>query len=328
MRAHEKSPPHKEVVMRPRTIAVGASALAIMCSLALDPAVIQAQGPEGRWPLQPASGVGRLVAPFLEGWYENEDGTFSYSFGYLNLNDRRVEIPVGEGNLVEPAQFDGMQPTTFESGRHRGVFAVTVPASMAQEDVWWTLTNPGGEVTRVPGRNNWGAYKLDWLPRPHGSRHPRVSFEGGEEGRGPVGVVAGRTLTTSVGTPLTLEIDARDPSERDANDPRFRETIPLRVVWYQHQGPVGGMVEFTRHESTPAPSEQASDDDDGGDAGGVAAGAIVDLPDGRGTARVIATFSAPGEYVLLARVDNWSAPDSSSGNQCCWTNGFVRVTVR
>ena len=31
---------------------------------------------------------------------------------------------------------------------------------------------------------------------------------------------------------------------------------------------------------------------------------------------------------MLAQVDNWSAPDSGSGDQCCWTNGYVRVTVR
>jgi hypothetical protein len=52
------------------------------------------------------------------------------------------------------------------------------------------------------------------------------------------------------------------------------------------------------------------------------------LPDGEGVARVVATFSEPGEYILHAQVDNWGATDSSSGNQCCWTNGYVRVTVR
>jgi hypothetical protein len=55
---------------------------------------------------------------------------------------------------------------------------------------------------------------------------------------------------------------------------------------------------------------------------------VVPLSEGEGTARVIATFSEPGEYLMLAQVDNWSATDSSSGNQCCWTNGYVRVTVR
>ena len=307
-------------------IAMSIAASSLLCGLAMAPTGAVAQGPDGRWPLQPRSGIGRLVAPFLEGWYENEDGTFSYSFGYLNLNEHRVELPVGAQNLVDPAQFGGMQPTTFEPGRHRGVFAVTVP--MRDGEVWWTITNPDGEVTRVPGRTIWGAYKLDWIPRPHGSTHPRVSFDGGEEGRGPVGTVAERTLTTTVGAPLTVAIDVRDPSERDPDDPRLREDIPIRVVWYKHQGPVGGEVEFTRHESTPVPEGEAGAGDGGDDEGPVADGAVVELPTGRGTARVIATFSEPGEYVLRARADNWSAPDSSSGNQCCWTNGYVRVTVR
>ena len=72
------------------------------------PATLDAQGPDGRWPLQPRSSMDRIVAPFMEGWYENEDGTYSISFGYLNRNDEEVVIPVGEGNSIEPAEFDGM----------------------------------------------------------------------------------------------------------------------------------------------------------------------------------------------------------------------------
>jgi hypothetical protein len=43
---------------------------------------------------------------------------------------------------------------------------------------------------------------------------------------------------------------------------------------------------------------------------------------------VIATFSAPGEYLMLAQVDNFDANDSGTQDQCCWTNAYVRVTVR
>ena len=50
--------------------------------------------------------------------------------------------------------------------------------------------------------------------------------------------------------------------------------------------------------------------------------------DVKSTIRVVATFSEPGEYMLRARVDNFRAIDSASGDQCCWTNGYVRVTVR
>jgi hypothetical protein len=49
---------------------------------------------------------------------------------------------------------------------------------------------------------------------------------------------------------------------------------------------------------------------------------------GAGAALVLATFSMPGEYLLNAQVDNWRVPDSSSADQCCWSNGYVRVTVR
>ena len=61
------------------------------------PAPATAQGPDGRWPLQPRSGVGRFIAPFLEGWYDNGDGTFTYSLGYSNLNEETIDP--GELNL-------------------------------------------------------------------------------------------------------------------------------------------------------------------------------------------------------------------------------------
>ena len=291
-------------------------------------------GPDGRWPLQPNAPGNRTLAPFMEGWYANEDGTFSISFGYLNLNDDTLYIPVGEDNFLEPAQFNGMQPTVFFPGHHRGLFTADLSANMRGQDVWWTLTKENGDVTRVPGRIGAVAYQLDWMARPHGSLPPSVSFDSQSGvGRGPPGIMAERTQTVAVGSPLTLSINATDPSERDSEDFRFREAIPLRVVWSQLQGP--GPVEFTRHESNPLPEVDEEEPDSaaaasggGDDAGPPAGPEVIPLSEGYGVARVIVTFSEPGEYLMLARVDNWSAPDSSSGNQCCWTNGYVRVTVR
>jgi len=306
-------------------ITVRGVSLALLWGVLVGPGALEAQvtgpGPDGRWPLQPGAPGNRHLAPFMEGWYANEDGTFSISFGYLNANDDTLEIPLGPDNFIEPAQFDGMQPTTFFPGHQRGIFAATLPAEMRDTDVWWTLRKENGEVTRVPGRIGAVAYQLDWYPRPHGTVPPRVSFDSdGEEGRGPPGIVAERTQTVAVGSPLTVSINARDISERDPDDFRNSEGIPLRVVWFKLQGP--GRVEYTRHESNPLPEvedgEEAEDDDEP---------EVIQLPEGRGVARVIAVFSEPGEYLLLARVDNWSATDSSSGSQCCWTNGYVRVNV-
>ena len=290
-------------------------------------AQVTGPGPDGRWPLQPKSPGHRTLAPFMEGWYENEDGTYSISFGYLNANADTLVIPLGEGNFLDPAEFDGMQPTTFFPGHHRGIFTVTLSAEMKDQDVWWTLTKENGDVTKVPGRVTSNAYELDWLPRPHGSLPPSVSFDPDSGvGRGPPGIMAERTLTVPVGSPLTLSVNATDPSGRDSQDFRFREAIPLRVVWSQLQGP--GRVEFTRHESNPEVEEEGDDRPAAGARSRPPPGPeVIPLSEGHGTARVIATFSEPGEYIMLAQVDNFDAPDSLLIDQCCWTNGYVKVTV-
>ncbi len=323
-------------MMRVRiTVFGGVFALLLWGALAA-PATLAAQGPEGRWPLQPGTPGNRTLAPFMEGWYQNEDGSFSISLGYLNLNQDTLEIPIGENNFIEPARFNGMQPTTFYPGHQRGVFAVDLPASMRDTDVWWTLIKPNGELTKVPGRIGSVAYQLDWNVRPHGTVPPRVSFDSeNEEGRGSPGIVAARTLTAAAGSPLTVSINVSEISERDRSDFRFFDALTLRVVWSKHQGP--GKVEFTRHESTPIPEEpeEGRRGGGGGGGGGNFPGArrpgpeTIMVPDDvKSTVLVVATFSEPGEYILRAQVDNFRAPDSSSGDQCCWTNGYVKVTVR
>ena len=327
------------------------------------PTALEAQvtgpGPDGRWPLQPRSPGNRHLAPFMEGWYANEDGTFSISFGYLNANSDTMWIPLGPDNFIEPAQFDGMQPTIFVPGHQRGLFAVDLPAAMEDTDVVWTLRKPNGDVSSVPGRVGSNAYQLDWFPRPHGSMHPLVSFDSQTgEGRGPPGLMAERTVTASVGSPVTISVDARDPSQRDTDDYRFRDPTAVNVTWSMLQGP--GPVEFTRHESNPLPEPEADGGRGGGGgaaapdsaaiaaaiaAGGPGAAAAaaaagfggrgrgsrgpqnITLTEGYGTGSVYATFSAPGEYLMRARVDNFNSADSSGGDQCCWTNAFVRVTV-
>lgn len=303
------------------------------------PVLLAAQGiNEGRWPVQPMSRTDRVIAPFLEGWYVNDDETVTYSFGYLNINDDAVEIPIGENNRIEPAELSGMQPTVFLPGRRRGVFAITVPASMRQDDVWWTITNPNGQVTRVPGRTSWTAYRLDWRPRAHGTLPPEVSFEGGQRplgpGMGPAGVFARQVVSTSVGAPTTLAVNVRDVSVRapDETDPQLRGPTPVRVVWTPYQGPLGATVEFSRHPSTPTDTGEDRSRSGSGcysalPCAELSPAQIIGVPSGRGTVQVIATFSEPGEYVIHAQVDNWGLADSSFTDQCCHSNGYVRVAV-
>ena len=324
--------------MRFRSMVGGVAFALLLCSAVAGPAALGAQAAAGRLLLQPPppSGGQQNVIPFFEGWYANEDGTYTISFGYLNLNrESVVEIPVGADNRLDVAQFDGMQPTTFLPGRQRGVFSLILPADRKDEDVWWNIRNRNadGEVMRVPGRTHARAYELDWNIRPQGSLHPLVWFESSsEEGRGPGGIAAERTLTTTVGSPIVLSINARDPSERDPDDYRFAEPIPLRVVWSRYQS--AGDVEFTRHESNPLPEpEEVVDSTSAAGRRALARNRnppgpeSILLVEGQGVGSVIATFSEPGEYILRAQVDNFRAVDSTSNDQCCWTNGYVRVRV-
>ena len=68
------------------------------------------------------------------------------------------------------------------------------------------------------------------------------------------------------------------------------------VRWTEHQGP--GAVEFTDGE--------------------------IQVPHDEGVGVTTATFSEPGEYLL--RVQSIYST-SSFEYHCCWTNGFVPVTV-
>ncbi len=287
----------------------------------------EAQNPHRRLALINPEGL--AIIPVMEGWVGNEDGTASISFGYVNRNAEPVEIPLGANNNISPAQLDGMQPTHFAAGRHTGVFTVTLPADMRDVDAWWSIKTFDHEPNKVPGRVGAAAYELDFIrPRPQGSLQPLAWYEDErEKSAGLFALLDDYTGQARVGEPVTLAVNVEDPSERDPADPRFVEALPLGVHWYKHQGP--GRVEFTRHDSTPA--IEASDEDPrfrrfrgGIDPDDQSA---VEVVGGRGTAKVVATFSEPGEYILRTKIENFRAPDSSNGDQCCWTNIFQRIQV-
>ena len=107
---------------------------------------------------------------------------------------------------------------------------------------------------------------------------------------------------------------------------------------WKHQGPVGGQIEFESLVAAPAESPE-------GDGGGFGFGRRSTRPPGPGPlttgqsvplltegpeaneGRFTATFDTPGRYVIRIRIDNFSNRDSTPGNQCCWSNGYVVVQV-
>ena len=101
---------------------------------------------------------GLSIVPIMEGWVANPDGTKSFSFGYLNRNKTAVEIPLGDANFLDPAEFGSMQPTHFSPGRHTGVFSVTIPVDKIETEIWWKLKTGDQDALRaLGGRHRVGA---------------------------------------------------------------------------------------------------------------------------------------------------------------------------
>jgi hypothetical protein len=249
-------------------------------------------------PLRPR---GQNVIPLFDGWFPNADGTFTLCFGYFNMNtEQALDVPLGEGNKLEPAIYDGVQPTHFdpvpnpsltrEFRHHWCVFSVIVPADFGDSEVLWTLETQGN-VLEVPG----------WLI-------PTYILD--EE------TTSGRD---AVAPYLSLNDDPPNFRGRQGlwEGPRIAkvgEQVPLiaRIAhpeagtwlgWTLHQGP--GQVEFSPEEFR--------------------------LDAANGVATTSASFNQAGSYVVRVQAINdterRTEPTYGFEFYCCWTNGYVRIDV-
>jgi hypothetical protein len=272
------------------------------------------------YPLATRGASGESVAPMFNGWVANEDGSVTMIFGFANLNrEATVDIPLGVNNAIEPARFDGAQPTHFPVYRYpglvgvqeRGAFAVTVPADMAGTEVVWTLTS-GGKTFRVPGRATSTAYEMSNGERALGTLKPAIRFSpNGPESTSEVGIYAPR-ITAKVGDAVTLRAYVQDRGNRAGYVENKMLLYPLGTEWVMHQGPAEPEIEQARITGR----ERA---DEVGESGRSSSGWEE--------VSTLATFSQPGDYVIRLRVDNFTAPDSQFDNVCCWSNAYVPVTV-
>jgi len=282
-------------------ISRAAVALAVALALGVAGTLQAQQNPIAR---QQPRGLG--VSPTFEGWYQNPDGTYTLSFGYVNRNTVEVlTVPVGARNSVSPGPVDQGQPTYFTPGREYGVFAVTVPADFGPNDrVTWTL-EANGEKWAIPG-GLLAAYETDNLHARGTDEYPPVLVldQGGKESRGPNGARVQLPTHRMGGQPLEIVVAAWE--EHHGKE--------VTVRWYKYRGP--GDVTFNPQEVPIVENDIQHDVGRFGPEGVVVTG------------RTRVTFSQPGDYVLYARADHSGVRVAAAGlEQCCWTNGYMSVTV-
>ena len=117
--------------------------------------------------------------------------------------------------------------------------------------------------------------------------------DGGVKVTGPPTTVAA-TFTGVVNQPVPITIWADDVKEKDS-----KAVNVASLSLHKHRGP--GNVTFAQ---TRLAVKKAAE--------------MVTMN---------ATFSAPGEYLLRVQANDESG-EGGGGFQCCWTNTFVRVTVK
>jgi hypothetical protein len=233
---------------------------------------------------------GQNLQPVFEGWEQNDDGSFTMVFGYLNRNHvEHLNVPVGPDNYLEPGPVDQGQPAYFYPRRQRYTFRVRVPADWGDRELVWRVTAYGRTDQAV-----------GWLV-PEQIIDEQVIAMNRAGGGAPEGIneapsialVEEPTRTVRVGEPLTLTAIVSDdgiPEQRAAPNsrpPGRRNARGLRATWLQHRGP--GTVTF---DPWTAPMADHTP------------GWLPPPLDADGRVVTQATFGAPGTYVLRGVADD------------------------
>lgn len=266
---------------------------------------------------------GQYIEPAYEGWWENDDGTFSFIFGYQNENwEEELDIPVGDNNLFSPGEADRGQPTHFLPRRNRFTFEVVVPADWGDKELSWTVTANG--VTKVAYATLARDYVVDNVviasetgslgagtssPESRANLAPKVTVLGDRTG----GQVIRRVR---VGEPLMIEARVEDdglPKPRAASltrevaEGREKMLTPPRQVtvgktnglflsWNVYRGE--GAVAFDPPQPKPWEDTRAGANSPWG-----ALWTPPPIPED-GIYHTEVTFDEPGNYVLWGRADD------------------------
>jgi hypothetical protein len=177
---------------------------------------------------------GETVSPAYEGWWPNDDGSFTMFFGYMNSNwEEEFDVPVGPDNNIEPGGPDHGQPTHFYPRRNMFLFTIRVPKDFGNKELIWTLTTHGRT------EKAYASLKSDYQIDPQ-----TISTEVGGDGgslrdelrtnKPPELTLEGeKKRTVKVGQSLALAFVARDPDNLPARRPDRPDAAATEAVVYR-----------------------------------------------------------------------------------------------
>ena len=263
--------------------------------------------------MEPLKDSGSNIYPAFEGWYKNDDGTFTLLIGYYNRNKKEVlDIPIGPENMIEPGGPDQGQPTHFEVGRGWGTIAIKVPKDFGDKKLVWTLT-ANGKTVSIPFGVTKGYQIEPFLDAAMGNKPPTIKFS--EAGAGLTGppppLSAAPVVNGAVGENVAIKYWITDdgneepptggsaaappPAGAPPQGPPRRPRVSTTMTKYR--GP--GEIKFA--DNTPTIEKDM--------------------------VNTTATFSLPGEYII--RIEgNDSSGVGGGGFQCCWTTAYLKVNVK
>ena len=276
---------------------------------------------------------GQSITPAYEGWWPNEDGSFTLFFGYFNTNwQEEIDVPIGPANAIEPGGPDQGQPTHFYPRRNPFLFTVRVPKEFetTTKELVWTLTT-NGKTERTYASLK-GDYRVDpqviqmEVGGDRGSQRTELRTNKPPELR----VDGGKQRTVKIGEPVTLVAIANDPdnlpARKDAAEERARgpgRGSPPATAKPQPVDPVKELFTPPPNPATPqsppglrlswmvyrgkaaavnfSPEQMKTWEDTRPFANSPwSPGTVIPLPPPDGKWIVQATFREPGTYVLRA----------------------------
>jgi hypothetical protein len=180
-----------------------------------------------------------------DGFVRNDDGTYTLSFGYFNMNNVDVTVQPGDANGFAPSAADRNQPVRFVKGRHRFACSMVMDENFDGK-LQWTVKFAGKTSTTTAKLLD-PLYELEHSSEEHATAGLDVA-------NAPKNVCVNRGPSVRIGNPfapppggpdgsMTGKVNQDVTLVSQIEDDGLPRGGALKIAWKKISGP--GEVTFT-----------------------------------------------------------------------------------